>query len=221
MHDLVEMNPHLRESKFVSGGTALLVHRQIEDEASLSVGAPNDGKLVGAKPMPEGEAWLLRGWRRRAYGTHTMVGALVKAFTSFAQEFPGEHPIVLGELSERQGGKVSPHVSHQSGRDADIGYVLKGRKRPSFIEASRRTFDAMKNWVLIRALIDTGEVQRIFVGAEVRKWLWHAALEEHEPDAVRRYFAHIAAWQGHLDHMHVRFRCPEDARRRCISHSVR
>ena len=74
-------------------------------------------------PMPEGPYWILRDLRRNDWGTKLTIDALVAAFSTYGEAFPGAQKIRLGDISRRRGRKLKPHRSHQSGRDIDIGYI--------------------------------------------------------------------------------------------------
>jgi len=228
---LVRLNPSLDPDGMVAAGTRLVVYRPDPDEPTQSIGAPNRGRLRGGIPLPEGRYWQLRDHRKRAYGTRDTITALLQAFNAYGEAFPDAPPIRLGEISQRNGGRVFPHVSHRTGRDVDIGYILT--RAPSegryWVTARPETFDVEKNWFLIKALVSTGKVQRIFISASLQKLLRERAAEELTPEEMARYFRMpgrdrdepplIRDWNGHRDHMHVRFRC-EEGNKCCRSRSV-
>src|SRR5262249_5224777 len=89
-----------------------------------SVGAPSAGALVNGVQMPKGDHWQLVD-PGRAWGTQETVDALVHCIDRVNQRLPGAPAIAIGHLSARSGGHLSPHRSHQSGRDADVGYYYK------------------------------------------------------------------------------------------------
>ncbi len=224
------LNPGLRGRKRVREGDALRVYDAELAAPTRSLGAPNRGKLEGAVPLPEGESWRLRQHRARVYGNHVMVESLVQAFEAYGAAYSDPPQVRLGDLSDRNGGRLAPHKSHRSGRDVDIGYVLRPgfRGERYWQRADEESFDAEKNWFLVKALIETGNVQQIFMSVRLQKLILPLAERELSPEQMARYFRRanpdprspsiIKHWKGHLDHMHVRFRCA-DGNARCVSQS--
>lgn len=226
---LLELNPELQGREHVAMHESLRVFAADPAAPTQSIGAPNRGRLAHGIPLPEGDAWQLRDMRRRAFGSRTTVESLVQAFTVFEQEYPGTPPIRVGELSAARGGRAHPHKSHRTGRDVDIGYVLRNPPAEGWRRASARDFDTERNWALIRALVETGKVQQIFVSAGLIKLLEAHAAKELTREELAVYFWDDAEGphqrpvlkhqNGHRDHMHVRFDC-EPENRRCRSRSV-
>ena len=70
---LVAFNPALSTTEAIPAGTKLIVHRG-SISGSESVGPPNDGRLIGGVPFPEGRSWLLAPDRTRAFGTGETIG---------------------------------------------------------------------------------------------------------------------------------------------------
>lgn len=232
MHrELVRLNPALRGRDRVAAGMRLRVYAHDTDAPTQSVGSPNKGRLRHGLPMPEGPHWKLRERRTRAFGTRNSVRAMVTAFNRYGEAFDDAPPVSVGELSYRRGGRALPHRSHRSGRDVDLGYVLiPGAEGKHWKRADEQNFDVEKNWVLIKALVDTGEVQQIFISSRLQRLLRPLAREQLSDEEFARYFwvpGHdseqapiLKHWDGHRDHMHVRFRC-EDGNNRCRSRSSR
>ncbi|MEM6993663.1 MAG: penicillin-insensitive murein endopeptidase [Myxococcota bacterium] len=226
---LREMNPTL--PSVAQPGTRLVVFQEDPEAPTESVGSPNRGRLRHGMPMPEGPYWRLRDRRIRAYGTEGTVRSLVTAFNAYGAAHPDGPPIHIGELSSRRGGRAWPHVSHRSGRDVDIGYVMKpgtlGERH--WRRADETTLDVEKTWTLVKAIGDTGRVQRIFMSSKLQRIIKAYAKTVDSEETVAQYFRTPGAGprqrylitheNGHRDHMHVRFRCdPED--RRCRGHGL-
>ena len=223
---LTELNPDLDPEAKLAGGTQLRVYQYDPAKPPQSIGTPNRGKLRNGMPLPEGDSWRLRPVRRRAYGTEITVTSLVDAFQSYGQQFPDGPKIRVGEIAKRMGGRVSPHASHRSGRDVDIGYVFRGddNGEDRWRYMHERNFDAEKNWFLIQEILGSGKVQTIYISKKLQKLLHKEAartLSAPELAALFEYprtesspHAVLQHWRGHHDHMHVRFQC-EPGNRRC------
>lgn len=223
---LRRLNPDLKGKK-VDAGRSIVVYRGDPDAMSRSVGFPNRGRLEHGVPFPEGQAWMLRPWRPRTYGTGAVVARVMAVFSDFARRHPEAAPVVIGEISNRRGGRARPHSSHQSGRDVDLGYISVGPPPPHgrWPRITPERFDAKMNWAFVRALLATGEVERIFIDRRLQKRLLEQARRELPLHELGQWFsiaavgrraaskARIGHWAGHDDHMHVRFRCtPADLR---------
>ena len=69
------------------------------------------------------------------------------------------------------------HKSHQSGRDADITYYIRGNVQlPDFRGMNYDSFDAVKTWHLLKTWIDADVVEYVFVEYELQKILYEYAL---------------------------------------------
>lgn len=221
----LELNPQLSADTILNPGEKYVVFRKNLDKIPRSIGRSNSGKLKNPVPMLEGEGWVMRTYRPNCFGMPNMVEALAETFSKYAERFPGARPINVGDLSHRRGGRLRPHVSHRSGRDVDFGYVVNAEPNPrhpeSFIRATAQNLDVEKTWFVIKTLIDTGEVQKIFMDARVQKWLIPEARKTLNEDEIKQIFGSpyhensdksiIRHWNGHINHAHVRFICPANS----------
>lgn len=222
---LAELNPELSPDAKLAEGTRLRVYRHDPERPTISMGSPNRGKLRNGMPLPEGPAWRLRPVRHRVYGATHTISALVQAFEVYGEQHPEGPKIRVGEIAKRGGGRVAPHSSHRSGRDVDIGYIAYGADdgENRWPTMSERNFDAEKNWTLIKAILDTGQVQSIYVSKKLQKLLHREAAKHlgaaelaslfEYPRTAESPRATIQHWRGHSNHMHVRFKCEADNRR--------
>lgn len=209
---LTQLNPKLSTQARIPAGTSVAVYARTGG-AAVSVGAPNSGRLVRGVPMPDDPAWELARGRTRAFGTADTIENLTAALRAYAQRFPDAAPVELGDISARQGGKITSHQSHQSGRDADIMLVSALDD-----DASERRFSPARNWFLVKTLIDQGAVQAIYLNVSEQRWLKAAAVADVGAEAAAGYFQRIRHERGHDEHMHVRFACPE-GQSRCINYA--
>lgn len=89
-----------------------------------SIGAPWSGQLHDPAELPAGDGYVIRRpWR--AFGTRTTVDFVHHVMLDIRERFPDAHVLAIGDLSQRVGGAITEHHSHQSGRDADIGLIYK------------------------------------------------------------------------------------------------
>jgi penicillin-insensitive murein endopeptidase len=190
-------------------------HHDLASLGPASVGPASAGALVNGVQMPQGEHWSVRD-PGRAWGTQETVDALVHCIERVNQRYPGAPPLSIGHLSAKNGGHLSPHKSHQSGRDADIGYYYKAGSRP-FIHATEDNLDLPRTWALIKAAIKETTVEMILVDRAVQKVLAdYASQNGEDPAFVDEVFqirgknarAPIRHIKGHDNHIHFRFHNP-------------
>jgi hypothetical protein len=122
----------------------------------------------------------------RQYGTADTIGALRAIGQAWASRRPSGPRIGIGDISFRGGGKMSPHVSHDKGVDADLRLVRADGK-----EAPVTYRDAAYSRELTQALVDTIRAN----GVLAVKYIFF-----NDP-AVKG----VQPWKGHDDHLHVRF----------------
>ncbi|HTM20430.1 MAG TPA: penicillin-insensitive murein endopeptidase, partial [Kofleriaceae bacterium] len=134
--------------------------------------------------------------------------------------YPYVHRLAIGDLSDRNGGHLAPHRSHQSGRDVDIGFYFKRRPAgypESFVVGTARNLDLAANFYMFERFCDAGSVQEIFLVTELQKlfydWGKRHGASRATLDHMFQYpsppgSAHgcIHHEHGHDDHIHVRFK---------------
>jgi penicillin-insensitive murein endopeptidase len=195
-----------------------------------SVGSPTDGRLLGGAHI-ETTPYLrivpdyAHGDVR--WGLEPLVTLLDRAARAVRREFP-DAVASVGHLSKPGGGDIDHHHSHESGRDADVGFFVrtKGNKPllsnhfVAFKQDGSATswpgayFDDVRNWVFVHSLItdQQARVTHIFVAAHLRARL--LAIAEHlgAPAHVRMRAAELMVQPRgalpHDDHFHVRIACP-------------
>jgi murein endopeptidase len=174
--------------------------------------------------LPRNTSLYKRWHPEKAWGTAEMIETLTSAAEEMAWLMPEADPIVVGDISTKRGGRLDGHKSHRGGVDADIGlYWGDGQMyMQGFMNVSARDLDAEANWQLIRAMLETGHVERILLDNSLVR-----VLRRH---VVRQgYLTQDEAWQvfptpatgemwrqkgvvhhspGHRHHMHVRVNCP-------------
>ena len=193
-------------------GMRLLIELDPKALGPLSIGSPNAGMLFNPRPMPEGTLWKIRN-ARETYGTTETIEYIITAIEQVEEQFPGSPPIVIGDISKPQGGRLNWHASHQAGRDADIGFYHR-QEVDDLVQARKGNLDIPRTWALLRALITETDVDRIFVDRYVQRYLFDHAVEIGEDrewldDIFGRKTAGkdaiIQHVRRHRDHLHVRF----------------
>lgn len=212
---------------------AELRNRLERDPASLgpmSVGAPNGGALVNAIQLPEDPRWQ-RVSPGAAWGTQETIDYLSSAIGRVVEQYPDSLPLAIGHISDREGGPIRPHRSHQSGADVDVGYYYKPEAHKWYQRATKNNLDLPRTWALVRALITETDVRLILIDSSIQTWLREYAESVNEdPVWLDDIFgakgskrpALIRHAPGHATHLHVRFYNPiaEETARRCYADLV-
>src|SRR5690606_27799988 len=93
-----------------------------------------------------------------AYGTRKTINLLQRAVSQYRRAHPGAPAVVIGDISRKGGGKFRPHLSHQTGRDIDLGYVWRGASG----KRSDASIDVARTWALLEAFLATHQVVYVF-----------------------------------------------------------
>lgn len=206
------------------------------EQRPLSVGSPTDGKLENGVELRPGDALALKRPRGPRWGIQELVRMLERGAERVESRFPGS-VLLVGDLSGRRGGDLGGHRSHESGRDADVGFYFVDREgKPAKVRTFRAVdwrgraaddprlrFDDARNWALVQAWVTDprARVEHIFVAKPIRaRLLAHARKRGVYLPVLHR--ASIALKQPsrglpHDDHFHVRIACPRSQRDVCIA----
>jgi penicillin-insensitive murein endopeptidase len=206
-----------------------------------SVGPPNDGRLEGGIRLDVSKPYLrvVPAYNYKdadtRWGLPALVRALDRAAKAVSKKYPGA-VLGVGDISRKNGGELANHHSHESGRDADLGFYVIGEKnqpvlRHGFVkidenltapEVPGARFDVARNWLFIQTLLLDREarVSHIFVSEPIK----HALLAHARSRGVARAL-YVRAAQvmmqptgglPHDDHFHVRISCPSKAKTSCV-----
>lgn len=182
---------------------------------TVSIGQPNRGWLAYAEALPAGEHFTVRD--KYCFGTREAVAAIEKAAAAVHEKFPDTPRLHVGDISSKKGGRLKRHLSHQSGRDADIAYYLKsGHDEDNLKRATPRTLDVPRTWVFIQGLLEHANVEYIFSDRRLMPRLEKYArassgLSAERLDEIfgsKKKAGIIRHLRGHADHIHVRFDAP-------------
>ncbi len=196
----------------------------------LSIGSPTEGHLVGGAHL-EASPWLritpcYEGEDVR-WGLDSLVSLVDHGARSVRKEFP-DSVLSVGHLSRRGGGDVDRHASHESGRDADVGfYITNQQGKPIYADHFVRflgdgtaptwpgaKFDDARNWAFVASIVTDGRarVSHLFVASPLRTRLLTYAQRIGAPYATRVRASEVMAQPRgslpHDDHFHVRISCP-------------
>ena len=180
---------------------------------SRSSGRPNRGRLRSGRQLESGNGFRVRSGER-AWGNELTVVAIQNGISRVQARFIDVPNLVVADLSYERGGPMSPHVSHQNGRDVDISYYRGDcGEECAWREIGTADMNVELQWYLFRLWIDQGLVEYIFVDRELQQPLYDYAesrgatesqLEEwfeiHDGDG-----GYIRHEPGHDDHFHARF----------------
>lgn len=200
------------------------VKNDISQLGSLSIGQPSAGALLGGV-RAEASALYVPVAPEGAWGTTETLEYLERAIQRVHAQFPSTPPLYLGHISDRDGGPLSPHISHQSGRDVDISFYYTHGAR-WYARATRDNLDVPRTWAFVRALVTETDVEMILIDHSIQPLLRHHALEIGEdPEWVESIFKGVPGKlrpivrhaPGHATHIHVRFYNPiaQESARRC------
>jgi len=191
---------------------------------ALSIGKCSCGCLQGAATLPvSGRGYeALHLGRNRRYGHPALIAYIQRLAAAAHKAKLGR--MVVGDLSQPRGGPTpTGHRSHQTGLDADIGYVAPPGARAGRLSARAREQLAAPAVVDAKTHAKTGAwtskivpllalaaadpaVDRIFVDPGIKKMVC-----EDKATAKAPWQARLRPWWNHHDHFHVRLKCPPDS----------
>lgn len=222
--ELQRMNPGV-DPKRLRVGDRLRLWQDGPAARSEAVGRPQEGELRNAEQLPAGPGYYRRR-PERAWGTNETITRLLKVIAAVRRKHRDVHDLAIGDLSAKRGGPLTGHVSHQSGRDVDIGLYFrrfpKPRPKGFIVPDAKHPLHLPAMWTLLSALVGTSDeqanVEYIFLGRRVQRTIYEWAAKQGKPRALLdRMFQYPAKEGGsgvirhepnHGEHLHVRFRCP-------------
>lgn len=187
---------------------------------ALSVGRPNRGRLQDGVLLPESDLYTRKTPTTGLWGSSHTILQIDRAFAAFRHDTGYEGEVVIGALSRKRGGRFSPHRSHQSGRDIDIRLPLWPGASPEGPPGPDE-IDWYATWGLVRAFIDTEQVDTIFLDISRHRFLYEAARGMGETPESLESVIKWPRWtgdsrpvvrhsKGHDTHIHVRILCGPD-----------
>jgi LysM repeat protein/murein endopeptidase len=217
--DLARWNAKL-DHRNARPGTNVRIYSREPVSPSEAVGPTNRGRLENGVRLPPHRGYVLRT-PARSYGTEETARWIVAAFDAVDAKFKHTKVVRVHDLSDRNGGKLRDHKSHQNGRDADISYYQEkcNSKGCEFDTFRASDLDVARQWTLLEYWLRHGQVEMIFIDYRLQAKLYRYAKKKgatkaqldrwiqyprgkYEPDGLIRHFP------NHADHLHVRFVCP-------------
>lgn len=201
-------------------GTAIRIYSRAPVSASEAIGPTNRGRLESPERLPAHRGYVIRT-PARAYGTEETIRWVVDAFDAVDRKFRNTKVVRVHDISDRDGGPLRDHKSHQNGRDADISYYQEkcGVNGCRFAEFRSSELDVARQWALLEHWLRNGQAEMIFIDYRLQAKLYKYAKRKgvskskldrwiqyprgrYEPRGIIRHFP------NHEDHLHVRFVCP-------------
>jgi LysM repeat protein len=217
--DIARWNPRLA-TQAPRAGTQIRIYTRSDVSASEAVGPTNRGRLQDPERLPTHRGYVIRT-PARAYGTEETIRWMVDAFDEVERKFRHTKVVRVHDISDRDGGRLRDHKSHQNGRDADISYYQKQCPVSGcrFAEFRSSELDVARQWTLLEHWLRNGQAEMIFIDYRLQGKLYKYARKKgiskkqlehwiqyprgrYEPQGVIRHFP------NHEDHLHVRFVCP-------------
>jgi LysM repeat protein len=201
--------------------------REIRALVGQSMGRVDHGYLRKPTRLPRSSQYFRRRVER-TYAVANLIDHTLNAVAAVYDRFPKAHRLAVGDLSDEDGGSLSGHASHQSGRDIDLGLFYRAVPAAypeEFVVATESSFDATTTWALIEALLvsagQPGGVEKVFVDYELQGWLYAEARKQgwskkrlvdvfQYPDGQTAKHGIVRHVPKHDDHLHVRFTCLVD-----------
>lgn len=218
VRDLLRWNPGISD-RGPKPGSRVRIYTRVPVSPSEAIGPPNRGRLEDPVQLPRHDAYVIRD-PARSYGTEESVRWMLEAFDRVDAKFPTKK-VRVHDLSDRNGGRMRDHKSHQNGRDADITYYQQrcGSQGCPFQPVKPGDLDVARQWALLEHWLRHGQAELIFIDYRLQAKLYrHAKKRGATEDQLRRWFQYprgrneptgvIRHYQNHEDHLHVRFVCP-------------
>jgi penicillin-insensitive murein endopeptidase len=208
--------------------------------ASLSIGFPNRGRQLRAKRLKRNRQIAIKvGSETSSYGHPSLVLMLRRTAREIARVAPGS-VLLVGDLSREQGGPLAGHRSHQTGRDADVGFYARDARGKSILldrfvsfdgrgratDQSGLVFDDWRNWLLVECWVHDARagLSHVFVAQSLRRRLLEYARgrKDFAPyvDRAAALLKQPEHGEPHADHFHVRIACPKGQKEICREEST-
>ncbi len=196
-------------------------------QINQAVGFPDQGRLRNSTSIYSKQQALnenaffevVSPGRNRHYGTYDMAEIISRMGKNLVDIH--NHKLFVGNISQKNGGALPPHASHQIGIDADLGYPTTSDsvKFPVVVQMKNRQYNpsiysAEKTYALLKFTFSQPDIRvdRVFMDRTIKKSLCDYAKSKNEfnskdKELVNRIFNSIDHVDGHGDHFHLRLKC--------------
>ena len=215
---LREWNPRVDLDR-IRIGRKLVVFTDEPESVSESIGSPARGRLARAVQVRPHAAYVVRD-RDKAWATHETARWLADAFDAVLVAHPRSPKVRVHDISNREGGFMHGHRSHQSGRDVDLSYYQRfcGDEACPMWRLPPEQLDVARQWTLLEHWLRRERVEAIFIDYRLQAELFRHAREQGATrEELHRWFQYprgrthplgiIRHFPQHDDHLHVRFAC--------------
>lgn len=166
---------------------------------------------------------MIRAFRGSNWGTKPLVDGLRAIAAYMRGGGKAQTDLAIGDISSANGGRLGGHLSHQVGRDVDIGFYMTDARTGQPVEGefvrfapgrggllgnlNGRTvrFDADRNWMLVQAILHNPDPNfkptNIFIDNNLKRAILQAGGSSPE---VPRAAQLMSYWPGHDNHLHLR-----------------
>jgi penicillin-insensitive murein endopeptidase len=186
------------------------------------VGFYSKGRIVSATNIGLSGPGFIKLYLKRdtGWGSFDLIAVLRKAIEALNAKFPNLEPVQIGDIARKTGGQLLGHESHQNGLDVDVRFLARNHhvQNPDsntgfdekYVRSGRVTsnFDIERNWLLIKSLVSSGRINRIFADGAIKKALCLNAKKTGDYVENIESLRRLQAYPAHTDHMHVRITCP-------------
>jgi len=215
LEDLMAWN-RLGPKSRLQAGKRLVVYRPGPRPAPRSEGRPTAGTLAYGLHLGEGVGYRLR-FPKNAFGVEGVLKTLRACPRKVKDAFPGTHDVLIGDISRPGGGRFPPHESHQSGRDADVGYYLASNvQNVTMHRVKAAEVDYAKTWALLKCFLTSDQVVKVYMDRNIQVAMvdFLRTKKVVNEGQIQRLFA-VEGGEGalivhakeHDTHLHVRFAC--------------
>lgn len=218
LSDLLKWNKLTQRSR-LRPGQHLVVRRTGPRPKAVSIGRPTEGRLQYGDKLEPGPGYRLR-FPEHTFALESVAKSIRTCAKRVKDAFPGTADVLVGELSRAGGGRFPPHESHQSGRDADLGYYLVGNQQNATLHRVQPSeVDYGKTWAFLKCLLTTDDVSRVYMDKAIQSAMaeWLGKKKSMSPEDLARLFevvggdaALVRHAKKHDTHLHVRFSCDAD-----------
>jgi len=187
-----------------------------------AIGRQSRGRLINAEMLPnEGKGFvrMRKNSNTTAWGTTLLLRILKMASAEMADKFPDRPPLLVGDISQKNGGKLGRHKSHKNGLDMDIGFPRKSDWLTGFVNTvlKRNTVDSRVDleriWMFAKLMVSSKHLINIYTATPIKNAIcsYVRSIGEYPKSSEDLSFKALRSFyyvEGHHDHMHVRLQCP-------------